>query len=73
MSITLRLRTLSKPPRPNATEVTELSKSYEFAHLTRIVDEAITTNREFVVRTATGGTKQIDPSLFQTIAIREEF
>lgn len=73
MTLTLRLRTLSKPPRPNTVEVMELSKHHDFAEVLGMIDEAVSTDREFVVHTTTGEPKLVDPSLFQTIAVREEY
>jgi len=72
MSLVLRLKSLNKPPRPNAVDVIPLSPNYEFASAARIIDEAVAQEREFVVRTESGKLQLVDPSMMQLIAIREE-
>lgn len=71
-TLSLRLRTLNQPPRPNHTDVFQLSKNYDFHLLAQTFDESLAIERDLVVRGFDGQLRMIDPHLFQTIALREE-
>lgn len=70
--LTLRVRTQNRPPRPNHTDVIQLSKHYDFHTLVKTFDDSLVIERELVVRGFDGQLRMLDPTLLQTIALREE-
>lgn len=69
--ITLRVRYLPVPPRPNAVESVVLDPAHDFTMSVKVVETALARNQRFAVKDREGTLVLVDPRYLQTIALRE--
>lgn len=70
MTLVLRTRSLPKNGVQGDIETVRLYSGYDFAATVRLIDEAMTAEKRFAVRTEEQDTVIVDPRDLQTLAVR---